>query len=551
MWKFFNIFKLENPLSMKNITLLVFLLFINIGLFGQNSVSPSAIEFIIQLNNEVDIDKFLSQFNNSKQGITFEKKRTIISRENLHLISTKADQASEVTLDLLKGNRFIKKAFLNQSVENRVLEPNDPSFFSQWSMPMIELPNLWEITTGGMTIQGDEIVIAVVEKDGADLTHSDLIHNLWINKGEIPNDNIDNDNNGYVDDIHGFNMKNQTGIYSGANHGTSVLGVLGAKGNNEKFIAGVNWDVKIMLLEAKGFDEISESYEYIYQQRKLYRETNGEKGAFVVVVNSSFGTAGWCDELTDWNDRYSDLGKEGVLSVGSAPNDPFNVDIRGDLPASCGSEHLITVSMTDSNDEYFRSGTGIESIDLSAPGKDVPVLFSGERLGEDLGTSISAPHVSGVIALLYSLPCDNLISNLKAQPENTALLMKDFILNGTDPIPSLLGKSKTGGRLNARHSMDLINDWCFNGFGEFAIQKIYPNPTFDDLTIEFSVPDLESFTVQIFNSIGQLVFQKQERLRANNDGKIILDVKHLSAGTYFLRFKNKSQNLVEPFVKMR
>ena len=113
MWKFFNIFKLENPLPMKSITILFLSLLINITLFGQQKNTSSATEFVIQLNKGVDIDKFLAQFNRSKKGITFEKKRAIIPRENLHLITTNSTQANSI--DLLKQNALVKKAFLNYS----------------------------------------------------------------------------------------------------------------------------------------------------------------------------------------------------------------------------------------------------------------------------------------------------------------------------------------------------------------------------------------------------------------------------------------------------
>ncbi|HBR86466.1 MAG TPA: peptidase, partial [Candidatus Marinimicrobia bacterium] len=137
---------------------------------------------------------------------------------------------------------------------------------------------------------GDTIVVAVVD-GGMMLTHTDLVPNLWTNYNEIPGNNIDDDNNGYIDDIHGWDAYSSDGSIPGDGHGTHVGGIIGAKGNNGSMVTGVNWDVKIMAIagSSSNTSTVLEAYGYALDQRAMYDSTNGALGAFVVATNSSFG----------------------------------------------------------------------------------------------------------------------------------------------------------------------------------------------------------------------------------------------------------------------
>ena len=179
-------------------------------------------------------------------------------------------------------------------------EPDDPQFSSQWQWlnygqtgglldADIDGDEAWDITQGGVTAAGDTIVVAIID-DGLDYNHEDIAANAWINHQEIDNNGIDDDANGYIDDIHGWNAYDDTPDVWGQNHGLNVAGMIGAVGNNQIGISGINWHVKIMMIVG-GSPESSAiaSYAYALEQRILYNETNGEKGAFVVATNSSWG----------------------------------------------------------------------------------------------------------------------------------------------------------------------------------------------------------------------------------------------------------------------
>lgn len=217
--------------------------------------------------------------------------------------------------------------------------PNDIGYSKQYSLEQIKVNELWDFTTGGLTNNGDTIVIAILE-GGCDIFHDDLFDNIWRNKGEIPNDSIDNDGNGYIDDYYGVNIKNKNGKHLVMEHGTSVAGIIGAVGNNSIGIAGINWNVKLLpITDILAKSRIIEGYNYAYRLRKKYNETNGNDGAYIVCVNFSGGTPKPqfpedSEKNMQWCEVYDKLGEVGILSVVSTDNDARDVEIEGDMPTN-------------------------------------------------------------------------------------------------------------------------------------------------------------------------------------------------------------------------
>jgi hypothetical protein len=187
----------------------------------------------------------------------------------------------------------------NHYVELREV-PNDPQFSQQWhhlnsgsgngtADADIDTDEAWEITTGGTNALGHDIVVCILE--GVDFSHVDLVDNRWMNTAEIAGNGIDDDANGYIDDIYGWNVGNNTGTLTGAStsHGTNVAGMIGAKGDNSTGVVGANWNVK--MLNVQGYSTNSEAsvilaYNYPLTLRKKYNQTNGASGAFVMETNS-------------------------------------------------------------------------------------------------------------------------------------------------------------------------------------------------------------------------------------------------------------------------
>ncbi len=370
-------------------------------------------------------------------------------------------------LNLIKQHPFVDVVQFNHEVKLRVTSPNDASFSQQWSLKNtgqsggnsdadIDADEAWDITTGGLTTLGDTIVVAVID-GGFQLTHPDLTQNIYRNYQEIGGNGIDDDNNGYIDDVNGWNAYNDNGTIPSDQHGTHVSGIIGARGNNGIGVSGVNWNVKVMTIAGSTGSEatVIKAYGYAAKMRKLYNQTNGVKGAYVVSTNSSFGV-----DLANpnnyplWCAFYDTLGKYGILSAGATANANYNVDTQGDIPTACPSNFLISVTNTTNTDAKNSScGYGATTIDLGSPGTNIYNTVTNSGYSNLTGTSMATPHVAGAIGLMYAAACEQLIAESKTSPSVIAAQMKEYMLNGTDPVNSMANITVTGGRLNLNKAL--------------------------------------------------------------------------------------------------
>ena len=492
-------------------SLILFSIFLNFS-FAQQNLEIIPDEILVRLEKGTDHQFFIHKYLDEYDSLSFKK--VVSKRLDLYLFKHQGS-ASIVKKDIqsIRNLPLVEIVGFNFKIEQRSTAPNDPLFEEQWHHDLIDAPEAWDITTGGLTYDNQEIVVAIVE--GGDIDHIDVQGNIWVNNDEIPNDNIDNDNNGYIDDYRGVNVMDSTDNPIIDSHSTSVMGLVGAKGNNSLGVTGVNWDIKMMIVSHNlDFDQIIESYEYVYEKRKRYNDTNGTEGAFVVVTNSSFGVNNAFPEDNPfypmWCEMYDNMGSVGILSAGAITNSlNKNIDLDGDMPATCSSEYLITVTNTDMNDE-LAAGYGQTLVDMSAPGKNSYTLKPNDEFGTFGGTSASTPHVSGAIGLLYSLPCEGLMEQATAFPAETALLVKQTILDGVDKIDALEGKTVTEGRLNIFNSLKLLQNEFGSEKGSLSISKIFPNPSITgSINIEYRTPDITAYEINIYNAMGQLLYTEE------------------------------------------
>ena len=432
--------------------------------------TPVPGQLIVKFEKSVDIDAFTNSYkviDGFKSGLTEVEQLSTLS--NIYLLSFyKQGINVEKIIDALDANDDVQAVQVNHYIEERATTPNDTQFGSQWHHVEgadhdIDSDEAWDISTGGYTANGDRIVVCILEGGGSDWNHVDLIDNHWVNSGEIAANGIDDDGNGYVDDINGWNAtSNSDGISTGG-HGTAVSGMIGATGNNSIGVAGVNWSVGLMQVQMGGLTEsnVIAAYSYPHTMRNMYNTSNGTQGAFVVATNASWGI-----DLANpanypvWCAYYDDLGSVGILNCGATANAQYNIDTDGDMPTGCSSDYMVAVTATNNQDVRTFSAYGATTIDLGAPGENVMMTAAGNSYGTSSGTSFASPCVAGAIALIYSAPCSDLAANALTSPQATADLVKGFIMSGVDPIDQLTNETVSGGRLNVFNSINLAMTNC-------------------------------------------------------------------------------------------
>jgi thermitase len=327
--------------------------------------------------------------------------------------------------------------------------PDDPSFGLQWGLKNtgqsggvagadISAPDAWNISTGS-----DAVIIAVADT-GVDYNHPDLRDNIWTNYGETGTDSgghdkrsngIDDDSDGYIDDWNGWNFyfhNNDTMDYEG--HGTHCAGIIGAAGNNNEGISGVNWRVKVMPLDISirngGYLSTLAAVEGFQ-----YAKTHGAK-----IISCSWGAYSSDPYLQDVIVNNPD-----ILFVVAAGNDANNNDANPFYPASYPYDNIISVAASDPWDNLaWFSNYGLDSVDLAAPGSltysTYPASMGSYQYRS--GTSMAAPHVAGVAGLI-----------LAGQPTASPDRIKNILLQNAEVRNSFVGKIHTAGRLDAYHSL--------------------------------------------------------------------------------------------------
>ncbi|HRH68050.1 MAG TPA: S8 family serine peptidase [Flavobacteriales bacterium] len=376
----------------------------------------------------------------------------------LHFDPSLADQTR--MLQAVRNHPGVELAQNNHRLKMREV-PNDTEYGSQWHHENIGSEAAWNISTGGVTATGDTIVVCIIEN--ADLPHPDLFANAWFNHAEVPNNDLDDDGNGYVDDYRGWNPNSGTDEVYGGNHGTEVAGMIGAVGNNGEGAVGANWGVKMMVVFNSGAsdDGVFASHTYPLVMRRRYNASNGAEGAFVVATNASWGiNGGQPADAPIWCAMYDTLGTAGILNCGATTNQNDNVDEVGDLPTACPSDYMISVTATNEDDDRTFSGYGLTTVDVGAPGDDVFTTQQGGDYGTTSGTSFASPLTAGVIGLLYSAPCASMMGLVHADPEEGARFIRQKLFEGVDHVGNLEGQTVTGGRISAGNSMELIMNGC-------------------------------------------------------------------------------------------
>lgn len=320
--------------------------------------------------------------------------------------------------------------------------PNDPQFAEQWA-----LNNLGQ--NGGkakadisavkawLKTQGSTDVVVAVLDSGVDYTHTDLEANMWHRPATMPE--YTDDELGTFNDENGFNATDNAADPMDENgHGTHCAGVIGAEGDNDEGIAGINWNVEIMPLKFMGrggFGTTKDAIEAIN-----YTIDRKKNGVNVAVINASWGSTSYSKALED---AIRAAGEQGILFVAAAGNNGTNNDRSPHYPSNYKLPNVISVAALDNTDALTSfSNFGATSVHIAAPGRDILSTWLGNQYREASGTSMAAPQVAGVAALILASEPDLKVPELRAR-----------ILKSVDKLPSLNGKVESGGRINAAKAL--------------------------------------------------------------------------------------------------
>lgn len=290
-------------------------------------------------------------------------------------------------------------------------------------------------------IGSNTVYIGIID-EGYMYTHEDLAANAGTNTGEIPNNGVDDDRNGLIDDVYGWDFDgNNNTVFDGVDddHGTHVAGTIGGVGGNGKGVAGVVWNVKLM--SAKFLGNTGGTTVNAIKAVDYFTDLK-QRGINIVATNNSWGGGGFSQGLYDAIERAN---LQGILFVAAAGNATNNNDTTPSYPASYLNSNIIAVaSITNTGALSSFSNWGANSVDLGAPGSGiwstVPVRSKGKVVSGYAsynGTSMATPHVAGAVALYVS-----------SNPGASVSTVKNAILNSTVPNTSLSNKCVTGGRLN-------------------------------------------------------------------------------------------------------
>jgi subtilisin family serine protease/subtilisin-like proprotein convertase family protein len=346
-------------------------------------------------------------------------------------------------IELLEKNPSVASVEPNYTWR-KALTPNDPRFGDLWGLNNtgqdggtvdadIDAVEAWDTTTGSR-----DIVIGVIDS-GVDYNHEDLNANMWRNPLEIPDNGVDDDGNGYIDDIYGIDTINgDSDPMDDDSHGTHVAGTIGAVGGNNIGVVGVNHEVSIAackFLSAAGTGSTAGAIECVD-----YFTALKNNGVNVRATNNSWGGGPFSAALQD---AITASGEANILFLAAAGNSGTDNDASPHYPSSYDNESLIAVASTNRNDGDATHSFGLTSVDLAAPGRAIWSTTPNNTYSSFSGTSMATPHVAGTAALVWSI-----------NPEISAVEMKALLMNTGDDNAWADGKTVSGKRLNAANALE-------------------------------------------------------------------------------------------------
>ncbi len=529
---------------MRYFKFLIFGLFLTFNLFA--STGKIQHEYIVTMKRLYSVEEIYKMHPNC------EFKVELLNKDlKIYSFTFKSLYSASEELEFLKSNKNIINSSPNRKLDERSCKPNDPQYNKQWNSSFMGFEDLWCFSNNGITPLGDTIVLGVVD-NGCICDIDDISQNLFINKVEIPDNNSDDDNNGYIDDYRGFNADKGEGDnhpIPDNSHGTNVLSIAGAKANNNKQISGAAQIIKMLFCSATNEVSMIKCYTYFIKMKQDYNTFKGQYGAYITVSTTSLGLDkdAFPDAHGAWCDMYDLLGKNGILNFGATTNYDHLIDDQGDIPGLCPSNSLIIVTNTDRSDT--RAGTGFSNthVDLGASGEQVPVIQNDGSISLNSGTSLSTPQVAAGTAYLHQF-CERFALLCKTDPEQSVQLMRNFILTGGKRVPELVNETSSGTRFNANGSFKKLLEFC-NVLATKNDLRLYSSPTSSvELLYDLQFSQYGPYELVLYNLQGELISNFKSIYTGQVIKGQIFDTKSLRSGLYLLTLKVEDELITRKFV---
>ena len=339
----------------------------------------------------------------SENSLSFIKAFTVVDGLELYSVDNEAKIITVInSVETSEYAEYVEPVYL---VDTNNMIPDDPQFSSLWALDNtgqssgtvdadINAPQAWD------TITGQENIVLGVIDTGIDYNHPDLSTNMWSNPGEIPNNGIDDDSNGYIDDVHGVNTITGTGNPMDDNgHGTHVAGTMAAQGNNDIGVTGIMQNASLIgckFLSANGSGTLADALECIQYFYDL--STRANNPVQVLLTNNSWGGGGYSRSLRDAIKAHK---RQGILFIAAAGNAQNDNDASPSYPATYDLANIISVAASDRNDNLAGfSNYGSKTVHVTAPGVSILSTSPQNNYRTLSGTSMAAPHVSGLLGLV-------------------------------------------------------------------------------------------------------------------------------------------------------
>ncbi len=368
--------------------------------------------------------------------------------KKLDLIGAEVVQQTTAAMDHAYAKQLLASGAVDYIEPNYIYTidrtPNDAQYSQLWGMNNtgqtggtsgvdIDAPEAWDITTGD-----DTVVVGVVDT-GVNYTHPDLAANVWTNPGEIAGNGVDDDGDGVIDDVHGYNAIAHSGNPMDDNgHGSHCSGTIGGVGNNSAGVVGVNWKVKIMglkFLNSSGSGTTSAAIDAIN-----YAVRMKQRGVNIRVLSNSWGGGGQSQALSD---AIAEAEQNGILFVAAAGNNSSDNDSVPTYPANYTVGNVVSVAAIDSSGNLASfSNYGATMVHVAAPGVGIYSTVLGSNYASYNGTSMATPHVSGVAALVIG-----------HEPSLTPSQLKTRLMVTVKSLSTLQGVVASGGLVNAKNAL--------------------------------------------------------------------------------------------------